>query len=195
MEDWNLFSNEGMEELQKATIDLLKSNIKSTKKILHIVNNFFPDMHNEILKQYDNDCIKELGISISGTERHITVKLPELSKRSPEVKCRLFYEDTLVRMLNNYKVANNIETLKEVLVVYEHITSGAKIRDNDNYSVMEQKNILDCIVSSGLIDTDRGDCCSICHITTIKETAPHTVIHIIKASSNAILRIVTNGVT
>lgn len=187
MEDWNLYSNEGMEELQKTVTEMLRLNIKSTKKILDIVKNLFPDEYSEILMKYDDACIKELDLCVSGTPEHITVKLPEVSKRDSKIKCRLFYEDTLIRTLNNYKTANNLDTLKEVLVVYEHIASESKVRDNDNYNVIEQKNILDCIVSSGLINSDKGSNCSICHITTIKETEPHTIIHIMKANRCDIL--------
>lgn len=180
MEVLNLYSKEGKQEIYKAAMELLKSNVKSINKVLNVIENFFPEEYEDVVNDYDDMVIDENDISITSFPEHVIIKLPEISSRCSEPR-RLIYEDTLVRKLTEFKVRNNLATMENAIIIYEHmVNEKCRIKDNDNYNVMEQKNILDCIVTAGIIDTDKGNNCSLCHITSVKKDIKnHTLIHVI----------------
>lgn len=190
-----MYSNEGKEEIQKAAIELLKVNMKSANKVLNIVENYLPELHKDIVKEYDNDNKREFNLSVEELNGHMVIKLPEISSRRSEHTVRLIYEDTLIRMLSDYKIHNNVSMIDDSIIIYEHIVNNSKIKDNDNYNSAEQKIILDCIVSAGIIKTDNGACCSICHISSVRNIKPCTLVHILNASVDNFLKEVTNNVT
>ncbi len=190
-----MLDSEGKRELQKVIAELLKQNIKSTHKVLDVINNFFPEESKNVLDEYDRINVNEYMLSVSGEREHILINVPEMSSRRSESLIRLQYEDTLIRLLSEYKVSHNIEPLKESLIVYEHLVNKGRIKDNDNYNVYESKNILDCIVSAGIIKDDEGKNCIITHMSTITDELPGTIIHVIKCNAKEYMRSVTSCVT
>ena len=182
-----MYNKEGEQELYNATKELLKSNVKSINKILNVIENFFPEDYEKVINDYDNIVVEENDISVMQSSGHTIIKLPQISSRRSESK-RLTYEDTLARKLTEFKLKHNLATIKNSIIVYEHmVNENGLIKDNDNYNIIEQKNILDCIVTAGIIDTDKGNNCSLCHITSVKKGIKnHTLVHVINDEEKSI---------
>lgn len=187
MEVLNLYNKEGEQELYKVTKEILKSNVKSINKVLNVIDNFFPGDYENVINDYDKIVVEENDISITQSSGHTIIKLPPISSRCSDHK-RLIYEDTLIRKLTEFKVKHNLATIKNAIIVYEHIVNeNGLVKDNDNYNIIEQKNILDCIVTAGIIDSDRGNNCSLCYITSVKKDMKNnTLIHIINDEEKVI---------
>ena len=96
---------------------------------------------------------------------------------------RSMYENSTMIEGKAFMVKRGItEPLKKAFVCFEHVyaydVNEQIIRDNDNYNVLEQKQLLDAIVTIGMLESDRGEDCQIMNITT-RGDETKTIIHII----------------
>lgn len=127
----------------------------------------------------DNEIKETFGLQIEEVEEHLRIKLPAMKHRKS--KYHLPYLNTLKNWLNDYKDNENYKTPECASVIYEHMVKPIprSLLDNDNYSVTESKDIMDSLVYSELIKSDRGTQCFISHISTLTEEEPCTYVHVI----------------
>ena len=119
-------------------------------------------------------------IKVEYIDSHIRIKLPKINHRNNNYVHRLIYEETLIRILSEYRKRVNHRPIEYSSIIYEHISYDSKLRDNDNYNLSECKQILDAMVCSGLITTDNGAKCEITHITSLSnDMEEYTFLHII----------------
>lgn len=122
-------------------------------------------------------------VDVKVLENAVKVTLPQLRHRESIYIHRIPYEKLLISKLKETIKTCNLDTISESVIVFEHITSGHCTRDNDNYDTYESKQIIDAIVTSGLIKSDIGEYCSIMHITKALCDEPYTNVYIVAKDS------------
>ena len=132
----------------------------------------------------DKIITETFNISVNTVNKgHYAIDVPMLSSRKKDDYSKLLYAETLERELYKHKENNAIKPINKGFVVYEH--RGKVVRDNDNYNQSEQKQILDSIVTSGILSNDKGINVGIISISTYVENLNnHTRVHIIDADSS-----------
>ena len=175
-----------MEQLEKELLSILRSRQKEEQKILTLLIAAFPEQKSDIYQEYDRVIEQEFDIKVEMADSHIRIKLPAIMHRKQEYMCRLLYEQTLIRKLDDFRRKHDWKEIKYSSIIFEHVVCDFhNMPDNDNYNQSESKEILDAILLSGLIAKDNGTHCSISNITTIKEgDAPFTYVHLIDVESD-----------
>jgi hypothetical protein len=126
---------------------------------------------------------KNTGVKVYWIDEHIVIKINEgISNRRIIINNRISYEDILIKKLYAFRKSSNFSPYDKCHIIFEHIypneTPDANIYDNDNYNMTEEKQIIDAIVDSGMINNDNGLNCFITNKANRNGKKRYTQIHI-----------------